>query len=62
MLLSAAARKASTPTRTPVHTPTPSVTDGEVALIIEEGETKAEGALDVSQWLQATHSIIVIAL
>ena len=42
--------KASTPTRTPVHTPTPSVTgvDGEVAVTIEEGETKAEGALDVS--------------
>ena len=49
--LTAAAVKASTPTRTPAHTPTPSVKEGGVAVAIEEGgETKAEaeGALDVS--------------
>ena len=44
----AAAMKASTPTRTPAHTPTPSVKDeGDVAIDVE-GETKAEEALDVS--------------
>ena len=47
--------KASTPTRTPAHTPTPSVGEGDVAVTIEEGETKAEEALDVSLCLGQTN-------
>ena len=46
-LIHVAAMKASTPTRTPSHTPTPSVKDEEVSIDVE-GETKAEEALDVS--------------
>lgn len=41
--------KASTPTRTPAQTPTPSVHEGEVAIIVEEGEGKVAEALDVSE-------------